>query len=267
MTTVERGTPATTHSRSTVLDLGWPPPHHPSMNRRRFLLTSLAGSVAAPRELIAQTTRVARVAVYVGALVRDGVVDALRERGWVEGRNLVVDWRGEEGSEARMIEHLTTAPADVLIVGGPHRIRAAMRATTTIPIIGINLESDPVAHGFVQTLARPGRSITGIWMDLPEIAGKQIQFLRVVPSLNRLGVIWGLSLGRIAELAIQSRIRLSRLGRRHRVSRARRRLPRPPAPPARHTARPPPPGTSGLPRNPRARGMSARATVTGFSEQ
>ena len=61
--------------------------------------------------------------------------------------------------------------------------------------------------------------------------------------------------------------RLSRLGRRHRVPRARKRLPRPPAPPARYTARASPPGTSGLPRNPRARGMSARATLTGFSEQ
>ena len=52
-----------------------------------------------------------------------------------------MDWRGEEGSEARMIEHLAKAPADVLVVGGPHRVRAAMRATTTIPIIGIDLES------------------------------------------------------------------------------------------------------------------------------
>jgi putative ABC transport system substrate-binding protein len=178
------------------------------MNRRRFLQTSLAGALALPPESIGQATRVARVAVYVGALVRDGVVDALREHGWVEGRNLSVDWRGEEGSEARMIEHLTKAPADVLIVGGPHRIRAAMRATTTIPIIGIDLESDPVAHGFVQTLARPGRSITGIWMDLPEIAGKQTQFLReVVPSLSRLGVIWEDRIGQpqYAELQAVSR--------------------------------------------------------------
>jgi putative tryptophan/tyrosine transport system substrate-binding protein len=66
-----------------------------------------------------------------------------------------------------------------------------MRATTTIPIIGLDLESDPVADGFVRTLARPGGNVTGIWMDIPEIAGKQIQFIReVVPSLNRLGVVW-----------------------------------------------------------------------------
>jgi putative ABC transport system substrate-binding protein len=66
-----------------------------------------------------------------------------------------------------------------------------MRVTTTIPIIGLDLESDPVTSGFVKTLARPGGNVSGLWMDLPEIAGKQIQFLReVVPSLHRLGVVW-----------------------------------------------------------------------------
>jgi putative ABC transport system substrate-binding protein len=66
-----------------------------------------------------------------------------------------------------------------------------MRATTTVPIIGLDLESDPVANGFVKTMARPGGNVSGIWMDLPEIAGKQIQFLReVTPTLSRLGVIW-----------------------------------------------------------------------------
>jgi putative ABC transport system substrate-binding protein len=66
-----------------------------------------------------------------------------------------------------------------------------MRATTTLPIIGLDLESDPVANGFVKTLARPGGNVSGVWMDLPEIAGKQIQFLHeVVPGLRRLGVVW-----------------------------------------------------------------------------
>ena len=60
-----------------------------------------------------------------------------------------------------------------------------------MPIVGIDLESDPVTTGFVKTLARPGGNVSGIWMDLPEIAGKQIQFLReVLPTFTRLGVIW-----------------------------------------------------------------------------
>jgi putative ABC transport system substrate-binding protein len=161
------------------------------VNRRRFLLTSLAGALAAPRAVAAQpASRVQRLAVYTGRLVSDGLVEALNERGWTDGRNIAIDWQGIEGSEARIGEHLARTPTDVVVAGGPHRIRAAMRATPTIPIIGIDLESDPVANGFVRTLARPGGNVTGIWMDLPEIAGKQIQFLReVVPSLNRLGVV------------------------------------------------------------------------------
>jgi putative ABC transport system substrate-binding protein len=161
------------------------------VDRRRFLLTSLAGVLATPLAVAAQpASRVQRLAVYTGRLVSDGLVEALNERGWTDGRNITIDWQGIEGCEARIGEHLAGTPTDVVVAGGPHRIRAAMRATTTIPIIGIDLESDPVANGFVRTLARPGGNVTGIWMDLPEIAGKQIQFLReVVPSLNRLGVV------------------------------------------------------------------------------
>lgn len=59
-----------------------------------------------------------------------------------------------------------------------------MKLTNTVPIVGIDLESDPVARGFVKSLARPGGNVTGIWMDLPEIAGKQLQFLKeAVPTL------------------------------------------------------------------------------------
>ena len=115
----------------------------------------------------------------------------LRERGWVEGHTIAFTWHEAEGSETQIGAHLAAAKADVLLVGGPLRVRAAMRATTTVPIIGLDLESDPVATGFVKTLARPGGNVSGIWMDLPEIAGKQIQFLReVLPTLSRLGVIW-----------------------------------------------------------------------------
>jgi hypothetical protein len=60
-------------------------------------------------------------------VVRDALVEALRERGWVEGNNIAFEWHGAEGSEARIAEHLASTPADVLVCGGPHRIRAAMR--------------------------------------------------------------------------------------------------------------------------------------------
>lgn len=159
---------------------------------RREVVVGIAATLTAPRGATAQPAdRVHRITAYLSRQVSDGLVEALRERGWAEGRNLAVDRQSAEGSEARIGEHLAKTPADVLIAGGPQRIRAAMRATRTIPIVAIDLESDPIATGFVKTLARPGGNVTGIWMDLPEIAGKQIQFLReVLPSLNRLGVVW-----------------------------------------------------------------------------
>ncbi len=132
------------------------------------------------------------------------MVKALRERGWVEGSNIAFEWRAED-SDARIGEFLANTPTDLLVCGGPHRILAAMRATRTVPIIAVDLESDPVVSGFVKTLGRPGGNVTGIWMDLPEIAGKQVQFLREVsPSLSRLGVVWDDRIGQPQFAELQS---------------------------------------------------------------
>ena len=132
------------------------------------------------------------VALYTtAATTRDSVVDGLRERGWVVGRNITFEWYSAEGAES----HVGEAPgqdADRCAGDGrPAENPGGHAATTTVPIVGIDLESDPVTSGFVKTLARPGGNVSGIWMDLPEIAGKQIQFLReVLPTFTRLGVIW-----------------------------------------------------------------------------
>ena len=160
---------------------------------RRAVVSGIVTAAVTPGRTSAQPgARGRRVAIFAQArATRDDLVEALRARGWSDGQNLAVDWHGVEESEIRIDEYLAKTPPDVLVMAGPHRIRAAMRATTSIPIIGIDLESDPVAGGFVATLARPGGNVTGIWMDLPELAGKQIQFLReVVPRLRRLGVVW-----------------------------------------------------------------------------
>ncbi|HEX9820873.1 MAG TPA: ABC transporter substrate-binding protein [Methylomirabilota bacterium] len=160
---------------------------------RRAVVSGIVTLAITPGRTSAQPDgRVRRVGIFAQARsTRDDLVGALRARGWSEGRNLAVDWHSAERSETQIGDYLARMPPDVLVMAGPHRIRAAMRATTAIPIIGIDLESDPVVGGFVTTLARPGANVTGIWMDLPELAGKQIQFLReVVPRLQRLGVVW-----------------------------------------------------------------------------
>jgi putative ABC transport system substrate-binding protein len=160
---------------------------------RRAVVSGIVTAAITPGRTRAQPgDRGRRIGIFAQArATRDDLVEALRARGWSDGQNLAVDWHGVVAGEIMVDEDLAKTPPDVLVMAGPHRIRAAMRATTSIPIIGIDLESDPVAGGFVTTLARPGANVTGIWMDLPELAGKQIQFLReVVPRLQRLGVVW-----------------------------------------------------------------------------
>ena len=126
----------------------------------------------------------------VDAALREG----LRPLGYVEGGNLVIDTRFAEGRAERypaILSELLRLKSDLLVVGGPASIREALKLTTTVPIVAIDLESDPVASGFVQSLARPGGNLTGVFLDLPELAGKQLQFLReTLPNVRRVAVLW-----------------------------------------------------------------------------
>ena len=89
-----------------------------------------------------------------------------------------------------------------------YAIDAAIRATTTIPIVGLDLESDPVANGWAGSLARPGGNVTGIFLDLPELGGKQIELLKeAVPTLSRLAVLWDSTVGGVQFRATESAAR------------------------------------------------------------
>ena len=84
----------------------------------------------------------------------------------------------------------------MILAAGPYAIRAATRATTTIPVVGIDLESDPVANGWARSLGRPGGNFTGLFLDAPELGGKEIQLLKeAVPGLSRIGILWDSSIG------------------------------------------------------------------------
>jgi len=161
---------------------------------RRVLLIGIAALLGAPRVSSGQTSaKVPRVLIYTGnAAWRDGLVGGLRDLGWIEGQNVVVEWRRAEPPEdPAQVEELGRLHPDAAVVAGPQRIRGAMKVTQSIPLVGVDLESDPVASGFVKSLARPGSNISGIWLDLPELAGKQLQFLReVLPALRRVGIVW-----------------------------------------------------------------------------
>ena len=116
----------------------------------------------------------------------------LRDLGYVEGKNIVIEWRYAEGK----FDHLPALAAelvrlkvDIIVSGGPTSIRPAKEATNTIPIV-MAFDGDPVASGFVASLARPGGNITGLSTLAPEISGKQLELLKeIVPKLSRVAVL------------------------------------------------------------------------------
>jgi putative ABC transport system substrate-binding protein len=101
---------------------------------------------------------------------------------------------------------------DVIFANGPPVIVAAFKATRTIPVIGVDLESDPVASGFVQSLARPGGNFSGFFLDAPELAGKLLQLIQeAVPRLSRVAVLWHAPVAQVLFRASEEAGRTARL--------------------------------------------------------
>jgi putative ABC transport system substrate-binding protein len=183
-------------SLGRVLDGGAHEAGGGSLMRRRRILAGLLLTLAAPLAAEAQLPgKVARVGITVATDVYyDAFVQRLGELDWVAGQNLVVERRsarGERTKVAAMIAGLVAVKVDVIVVTGPLAIEIARKATSAIPIVGLDLESDPVASGFVASLARPGGNVTGTFLDLPKLSGKELQFLKeTVPGLVRVAVLW-----------------------------------------------------------------------------
>jgi putative ABC transport system substrate-binding protein len=116
----------------------------------------------------------------------------MRELGYVEGKNILIEWRSAEGKQDRLAAltaELVRLKVDIIITGGPPSTRAAKEATVTIPIV-MAFDNDPVGNGFVASLARPGGNITGLATLAPEISGKQLELLKeIVPKLSRVAVL------------------------------------------------------------------------------
>ena len=115
----------------------------------------------------------------------------LRELGYVEGKNIVIEYRWAEGKIERLPDlatELLSLKADVIVSAGPAPTRSAKEATKTIPIVMTN-DNDPVGNGFVASLARPGGNITGLSNLAPEISGKRLELLKeIIPKLSRVAV-------------------------------------------------------------------------------
>jgi len=115
----------------------------------------------------------------------------LRELGYVEGKNIFIEWRFAEGKPDRLsalAAELARLKVDIIVTSGRILTRAAKEATSTIPIV-MTQDSDPVANGFVASLARPGGNITGLSTLAPELSGKRVELLKeIVPNLSRVAV-------------------------------------------------------------------------------
>jgi putative ABC transport system substrate-binding protein len=170
------------------------------MDKRTFLLAAAAGGLAvlAQRDACAQATTKPRPTVgFLTSFGADSLAqlrEAMRELGYAEGRDFVIELRSAEGvAEAlpRLASELVAQHVDVLYATGPAAVRAAKDSTGTIPIVAFDLETDPVASGLVRSLARPGGNLTGLFLDLPTLAGKWLELIAaVVPGARHVAVLW-----------------------------------------------------------------------------
>jgi putative ABC transport system substrate-binding protein len=151
-----------------------------------------AGSEAQQAKKVPLIGYLSTVSLSVNAARIEALRQGLRELGYVEGKNIVIEWRSAEGKAERLpalAAELVRLKVDVIVTAAPPPTRAAKGATATIPIV-MAFDDDPVANGFVASLARPGRNITGLATLAPEISGKQLELLKeILPRLSRVAVL------------------------------------------------------------------------------
>jgi putative ABC transport system substrate-binding protein len=170
------------------------------ITRRKLLLALGIGVLAAPLPCFAQQQRpkVARIGLLEASFAssrakeREALIAGLRELGLVEGKNIILEYRWAEGKYERLpglAAELVQMKVDVIVAAGTNAIQAAQRATTTIPIVMVRT-GNPVGLGFVASLSRPGRNITGLSTINVDVSSKYLELLRAaVPKLSRVTVL------------------------------------------------------------------------------
>src|SRR5689334_18689104 len=154
---------------------------HKRLRWRSAIMLGVMASVQIPIVQAQPTAKVPRIGILSTfsqssiAARAEGFHQGLRELGYVEGKNIVLEWRSAEGNNDRMpalAAELVGLKVDVLVSPGPSATRVFKEATSTIPIV-MAQDTDPVGSGFVASLARPGGNITGLATLAAEIGGKQ----------------------------------------------------------------------------------------------
>ena len=173
----------------------------------RFAVVLMTSFLLVPLVAEAQEAKIARIGWLSGgpspnphprmAHVNQALRDGLADSGFVENQSVTIEYRWAEEKEDRLpvlAAELVRHSVDVIIAAGPSAIRAAKSVTGTLPVVGIDLESDPVAAGFAASFARPEGNITGVFLDQAGLSGKWLELLKeAVPKLVRVAVVWDTS--------------------------------------------------------------------------
>jgi putative ABC transport system substrate-binding protein len=173
---------------------------NPHPTRRDLLLAGVV-AVAAPRAT-AEEAKVRRIFFVAGAGARSNsniatFEDEMRRLGYIDGRNIALDYllRSVDLTPEALTEAISAQiarGAEVLIAYGPERtLKAAVAATRSVPIVMVAIDYDPLAKGYIGSLARPGGNITGVFLEQIELAAKRVElFKQAEPDLRRAAMVW-----------------------------------------------------------------------------
>jgi ABC-type uncharacterized transport system substrate-binding protein len=159
-----------------------------------LVLSLLTAPLAAEAQQSGKVPRVGFLATARTGVQSSSFPRGLRDLGYVEGRDVIIEWRDAEGRNDRvpaLAADLVRLGVDVIVAAGPEARNAAIKATATIPIVAVG-GVDPVAEGWAASLARPGGNVTGLTITMPELEEKRMQLAtEIVPRLSRLAILRG----------------------------------------------------------------------------
>jgi putative tryptophan/tyrosine transport system substrate-binding protein len=167
--------------------------------RRREFISVIAGAAAWPLATRAQQQAMPVVGFLAPAPAAERIAHliaafrrGLAEAGYIEGKNLAIEYRFTNFRPELMTEaagDLVRLNTNVIFASTPDAVVAVRNTTTSLPVVALDLESDPLAKGYVKSLARPGGNMTGMFLDIPELSGKQVGLLKeIVPRLSRIAI-------------------------------------------------------------------------------
>jgi putative tryptophan/tyrosine transport system substrate-binding protein len=177
-------------------------PEAPTLSsRRRVLAGLLLVGIGLPRRAQAQSPPVPLVGVLVstGLHPLDYMRQGLRDLGFVEGQNVAFAFRSADGNPRDLpglARHLASLKPAVLFCAGPAALDAAVHATSSVPIVALDLETDPLRSGLVRSVEHPRTNVTGVFLDQPGFAGRWFELLhQALPQARRVNLLWDASTG------------------------------------------------------------------------